>query len=212
MIELTSGSRSLALHQLSDASGPALLCLHALGSSAAEFAGVVWPGRVFALDFSGHGRSDTLRGGAYSPETIASDSDAALAKIGPAFLAGAGIGAYVALLLAGARRDTIPAALLLPGAGLAGGGDAPDWSKSGHDGWCDLSAAPPGCDPAVLRLDRDLRPPDYAQAFAAVARCLFFGDIDVAPPWWDAAKRVPAARPAPSDRTAALALLASLLD
>jgi hypothetical protein len=64
----------------------------------------------------------------------------------------------------------------------------------------------------VLRLDRDLRPPDYAHAFAAVARCLFFGDIDVAPPWWDAGKRVPTARPAPGDRTAALALLASLLE
>jgi pimeloyl-ACP methyl ester carboxylesterase len=208
VIRLTHGRVSLALHELRAAPGPPLLCLHAVGGSAADFADVVWPGRVFALDFTGHGASDRLRGGAYYPETIAGDADAALAHIGGAYLAGAGAGAYVALLLAGARRDVVPAALLLPGAGLEGGGALPDWTKSGFTEWRRVEPPLPGCDPAVHRLERDVRPPDYAEAFALAARRLLFAAADPAPPWWQAARATPAAQPAPADRARAFALLA----
>src|SRR5690606_8724461 len=64
-------------------------------------------------------------GGAYPPELYAGDVDAALAVVGPCHLAGEGLGAWVCLLVAGARRDLVPATLLLPGAGLAGGGALP---------------------------------------------------------------------------------------
>jgi pimeloyl-ACP methyl ester carboxylesterase len=208
MIRLSHGRVGLALHELRDAPGPTLLCLHAAGGAGADFAGVAWPGRVFALDFAGHGASERLRGGAYYPETIAGDADAALAHVGPACLVGAGSGAYVALLLAGARRDAVRAALLLPGAGFAGGGAEPDWSRGDADRWNDLGAAPPGCDPAVLRLERDVRPPDYAESFALGARRLLCAPADPPPPWWDAVRRTPNAIAAPADRARALALLA----
>ena len=208
MIRLAHGRISLALHELRDAPGPALLCLHEAGGSAAHFADVAWPGRVFALDFAGHGASDRLRSGAYYPETIAGDADAALAHVGRACLVGAGSGAYVALLLAAARRDAVPAALLWPGAGFAGGGAEPDWSKPAADRWNDLAGAPPGCDPAVVRLLRDVRPPDYAEAFALGARRLLCGPAGESPPWWEAVRRTANAIDAPADRARALALLA----
>jgi pimeloyl-ACP methyl ester carboxylesterase len=198
VIRLQHGRTAIALHQLRDAPGPTLLCLHGIGGSARDFADVAWPGRVFALDFAGHGDSEALRGGAYFPETIAGDADAALAHVGPARIAGAGVGAYVALLLAGARRDVVSAALLLPGEGLAGGGAAPDWSKVG--GWREGEP--------IRRLDRDLRPPDYAESFAQAARRLLFAAIESPPPWWDAARKVPSAIAAPADRARAFALLA----
>jgi pimeloyl-ACP methyl ester carboxylesterase len=210
VIALRHGRVSLALHELSSAPGPALLCLHALGGAASDFAPLApaWPGRVLALDFSGHGRSAPLRGGGYYPEVLAADADAALAEIGPARLAGAGIGAYVALLLAGARANAVPAALLLPGAGLDGGGVAPDYGRSAP-GWLELDPPLPGCDPAVRRLERDLRPPDYARAFAEAARRLLFAGAGAAgPPWWQAALESPSAARAPADPAGALALLA----
>ena len=209
MIRLAHGSVSLALHELRDAPGPTLLCLHAAGGSAADFAGVAWPGRVFALDFAGHGASDRLRSGAYLPETIAGDADAALAHVGPACLVGAGSGAYVALLLAAARRDAVAAALLLPGAGFEGGGADPDPARADADDWNVLAPAPPGCDPGVMRLARDLRPPDYAEAFAVAARRLLCAPPEgAAPPWWEAVRRTANAIDAPADRARALALLA----
>jgi pimeloyl-ACP methyl ester carboxylesterase len=211
VIQLRHGRVSLALHELRDAPGPALLCLHALGGAGADFAGAApaWPGRVFGLDFSGHGRSEPLRGGGYFPENLAGDADAALAQLGAACLVGAGIGAYVALLLAGARRHAVPTALLLPGAGLEGGGSGPDYASDGGARWRDLSPPLPGCDPAVRRLERDLRPADYARAFALAARRLLFAEPGGAPPaWWAAARESPSAAPAPADLPAALALLA----
>jgi pimeloyl-ACP methyl ester carboxylesterase len=204
---------SLALHALREAPGPALLCLHAVGGSAADFAAAAaaWPGRVYALDFSGHGRSEPLQSRAYYPEILAGDADAALAHVGPACLAGAGVGAYVALLVAGGRSDRVPAALLLPGAGLVGGGVEPDPEADTIGLWTDFGEPLPGCDPAVRRLERDLRPADYAEAFAQAARRLLLADGDfVRPPWWQAASRSPAAAPAPGDLAAGLARLATL--
>jgi pimeloyl-ACP methyl ester carboxylesterase len=205
------GRVSIALHELRAAPGPTLLCLHALGGSAADFrsAAGLWPGRVVALDFAGHGGSDPLRGGGYYPEILAGDADAVLAHTGAAHLLGAGVGAYVALLLAGGRPDLVPAALLLPGAGLDGGGVAPDHATDTERRWTDLAPPLPGCDPAVRRLERDLRPPDYAIAFALAARRLLLAEDGASrPAWWHAAQRSPAAARAPVDLARALALLA----
>jgi len=181
----------LELHELSHRDGPALLLLHALGGSAADWGELpaAWPGRVLGLDFCGHGGSAHMRGGAYSPELLAGDADAALAEIGPAALAGAGIGAYVALLLAGGRPDLVSAALLLPGRGLAGGGPLPNWERSIAFA---LDPArhpplPPDCDPQCSLLDADPRPPDYAAHFARAARRLLLLEDDTPrQPWWEA--------------------------
>ena len=214
MIALAHGRISIALHPLREAPGPTLLCLHEVAGSAADFRDVAWPGRVFALDFSGHGRSGHVRGGSYYPETLAGDADAALARIGPAYLVGAGIGAYVALLLAGGRPEQIPGAVLLPGAGLMGGGEVPDWSSEddAHARWRSFEPVPPGCDPAVRRLERDIRPRDYAREFALAARRLLLGeDGGARPPWWEAVRESPAAARAPAEPARALALLAASL-
>jgi pimeloyl-ACP methyl ester carboxylesterase len=211
VIRLRHGRVSLALHQLRDGAGPALLCLHALGGAGSDFAeaATAWRGRVFAVDFAGHGGSDALRGGGYFPELLAGDADAALARIGPAYLAGAGIGAYVALLLAGGRPDAVHGALLLPGAGLEGAGALPDFEGEGEARWGALGPPLAGCDPAVRRLEHDVRPPDYARAFARAARRLVLAEDGAPrPPWWQAAGESPAAVRAPTDPARALALLA----
>jgi pimeloyl-ACP methyl ester carboxylesterase len=209
VIALQHGRVSIALHALREAPGPRLLCLHALGGKAGDFreAARLWPGAVYALDFAGHGASERLRGGSYYPEVLAGDADAALAHLGPCLLVGAGVGAYVALLLAGGRPDAVPAALLLPGAGLAGGSAAPDPEADTAARWLDLGPELPGCDPAVRRLERDVRPPDYAAAFAAAARRLLLAQGVPAPAWWQAVRSAPAAAPDPDDLAGGLALL-----
>jgi pimeloyl-ACP methyl ester carboxylesterase len=213
MISLRHGRVSIALHPLRDAAGPTLLCLHAVGGSARDFreASALWPGPVYALDFAGHGASGALRSGGYYPEILAGDADAALAHLGPARLAGAGIGAYVALLLAGARPDAVPGALLLPGAGLEGGGPAPDPESDTVERWTDLGPPLPGCDPAVRRLERDLRPPDYAEAFACAARRLLLSEGALPrPPWWEAVRACPTSASVPGGLAAGLARLAAI--
>lgn len=215
MISLRHGRVSLALHPLREAPGRPLLCLHAVGGSARDFrqAAQLWPGPVFALDFSGHGDSGPLRGGGYFPENLAGDADAALARIGPALLVGAGIGAYVALLLAGGRPDAVTGALLLPGAGLEGGGAAPNRASDTLARWADFGAPLAGCDPAVRRLERDVRPPEYAEAFARAAGRLLLADGDFPqPPWWQAVRATPTATPVPGDLAGGLARLATLSD
>jgi pimeloyl-ACP methyl ester carboxylesterase len=197
--ELRHGRVRLALHPLGAGSAPALLHLHALHSSAARLAApaVDWLGAVFAVDFCGHGRSGWVAGGAYTPELLAGDGDAALARIGPACLAGEGIGAYVALLLAGARPELVPAALLLPGAGLEGGGSLPDFSGRVDPEWAQQASRPISAgaargesDPLVCALERDARPIDYVEAFAARARHLVLAeDGGLRPAWWEAVAR-----------------------
>ena len=202
----------LELHELSHRDGPALLLLHALGGSSADWAEApaLWPGRVWALDFSGHGRSEWVSGGAYLPELLAGDADAALAQVGPAAIAGAGIGAYVALLLAGGRRDQITAALLVPGRGLEGYGPQPDFDRSptAYFAPAQSTSLPPGCDPFLRSLERDPRPPEYATHFATAARRLvLLDDGGERPPWWEAARRSPAAQSVTGDLRAAFAEL-----
>jgi pimeloyl-ACP methyl ester carboxylesterase len=223
VIRIRHGRVSLALHPLRGGAGTPLLWLHALracGSDGqAQAAARAWPGPVFGLDFSGHGASEWVGGGAYSPELLAGDADAALAHLGGAHLAGAGVGAYVALLLAGARPDTAPAALLLAGAGLAGGGAVPDPRRPTSEAWLAASdarrpppAVRPPCDPLLLLLESDVRPTDYAEAFAGGARRLLLAeDGEARPPWWQTAARAAAAERIPSaDLAQALSRLAGV--
>ena len=134
-MKLVHGRVTLELYERRRGDGAPLLLLHALRSSSESWDGgfEAWPGPVYALDFSGHGRSKWLTGGAYTPELLTADADAALAHLDrPAVLVGAGLGAYVALLLAGARAAQVSAALLLPGPGLDGGGPLPDFDRPGE--------------------------------------------------------------------------------
>ena len=194
-MRIKHGLVTLELHERARRDGPALLLLHALYGSSADWgeAPATWPGAVFALDFAGHGHSEWVAGGAYYPELLVGDADAALAHIGRAAVAGAGLGAYVALLLAGARPDVVPAALLLPGSGVAGGGALPDFEREFPQ--LTVGTARPGrCDPLVCTLERDVRPVDYAESFARAARrILLVEDGEPRPPWWEAARRSPTA-------------------
>lgn len=189
-MRIRQGRVELELHELAAGSGPALLLLHQLYGSSAEWGeGVApWPGAVYALDLAGHGRSAWVKGGAYSPEILACGVDAALERIGTAALAGAGIGAYVALLVAGARRDEVGGALLLPGAGLTGIGPVPTF-EADPPALVDVASARDGADPMLCVLEYDARPVDYVEPFARRARRLvFFEDGTPRPPWWEAAR------------------------
>ncbi len=167
-IFLTHNQVKLALHTLRDAPGPRLLLLHALGERSpaavpAEFNG--WHGSVFALDFTGHGASTVPGGGGYTAEVLMADADAALSMTGPATVAGRGLGAYIALLIAGARPEMVRGAILLDGAGLAGGGQRP-----GPVMVRGVPGRPTAPDPfALVELASDIRPPDYVARFAELA-------------------------------------------
>jgi pimeloyl-ACP methyl ester carboxylesterase len=212
---IVSGRYELALHELRAGTGPPLLALHALGGSQRDFAALAthWPGRVLALDFAGHGDSDWPRGGSYTPELHAADVDAALAESGDAWLLGAGLGAYVALLAAGARPAHVRGALLLPGRGLDGGGVAPrndqalEIRNAEALGMLDAAAAVPRppVDPLLRACETDPRPPEYARAFADAARRLLFAeDGQARPPWWLAARAAACAATAPAELVGAL--------
>lgn len=191
-MRLEHGRIEVELHQLSKGEGRALLLLHGLYGSAADWGEGFgsWPGPVFGLDFAGHGRSQWLKGGAYTPEILAGDVDVALRHVGNASLVGAGIGAYVALLVAAARRDVVAAALLLPGQGLDGGGATPDFERTPRS-VADVARPRQGCDPMVCFLDDDVRPLDYAESFARKApRLILVEDGTPRPPWWRAAREV----------------------
>jgi len=141
--------------------------------------------------------SDSVRGGAYSTELLAGDADTALAQVGRAAVAGAGVGAYVSLLLAGARPELVPAALLLPGRGLAGGGAWPVFTETSRriaPLFAEDARPPGGEDPRVRRLEYDIRPPDYAVTLARAARrLLLVEDGGARPPWWEAVRGCPMA-------------------
>jgi len=211
---LRHGRVSLALHRLREGEGTPLLLLHGLRGSSADWQGAAaeWPGPVLALDFSGHGGSGWVRGGAYSPELLVGDADAALAQAGPLAVAGAGLGAWVALLLAGARSEGVRAALLLPGPGLCGGGALPDFDS-------EVALPPPdpeplarGWDPAVAVLEEDVRPVDYAAAMAAASQRLLFVEAgSEPPPWWQAARQAPSAELPAADLATALPRLEAFI-
>jgi pimeloyl-ACP methyl ester carboxylesterase len=170
MAILVHSKLRLALHCLREASGPALLLLHGLGDRSPErlpeaFAG--WPGPVHALDFCGHGQSSLPKGGGYTAEVLMADADLALSELGEATVCGHGLGAYVALLVAGGRPEAVRGAILRDGPGLAGGGARPGTPTIVHPVARPDASTP---DPfALIELARDLRPPDYATAFARQA-------------------------------------------
>jgi pimeloyl-ACP methyl ester carboxylesterase len=186
----------LELHEIARREGPSLLLLHQLYGSSADWRDVsaTWPGSLYALDLSGHGESEWLIGGAYYPELITADADLALTAIEPTAIVGAGIGAYAALLLAGARSTLVSAALLLPGSGLAGAGDTPHFedAKERFDRLTLDSAPRNGCDPMVQVLDQDVRPVHYVKPFAEAAhKILLQDDGGPRPPWWEAIRATP---------------------
>lgn len=191
VVRLRHNKVELALHTLRDSEGPRLLLLHGLGERAPREVPsyIEWPGSVHALDFTGHGDSTIPLGGGYTTEILMGDVDAALAHLGPSTVLGRGLGAYVALLIAGARAELVRGAVLTDGPGLFGGPSAPA-SPSVVTLATDGAAAP---DPyAIVELTRDVRPPDYAATFARQAASVSTLEhpITVAavgrPPWLEA--------------------------
>jgi pimeloyl-ACP methyl ester carboxylesterase len=158
----------LALHRLGEGDGTPLLLLHGLGEASPSEPprwAAPWPGPVVALDFTGHGHSTVPRGGGYTAEILLADADVALAELGTATLVGRGLGAYVALMLAGARPQQVRGAVLRDGPGLSGGAIGPT-SQS----FVTLAASSQPPDSyALFELSRDLRPPDYATLFVRMA-------------------------------------------
>lgn len=158
----------LALHHLREGHGRPLLILQGLGErapSAVPYWCAGWNGPVAALDFTGHGLSTVPRGGGYTAEMLLADADAALAVLGEVTVLGRGLGAYIALQLAGARATMVRGTVLADGPGLAGGSTEPTSSI-----FVELPPRRSSPDPyALYELSRDLRPPDYAIEFVRMA-------------------------------------------
>lgn len=194
----------LALHPVApgqrDTSAAPLLLLHGLGESAAARhpAIAAWPGPVWALDFTGHGQSTVPYGGGYTAEVLMGDADLALAHLGPCTVLGRGLGAYVALLITGARPHLVQGAVLCDGPGITGGGIGPTSSAVLTIDDANISKVPQPPDPwALVELSRDVRPPDYATSFARQATQLSRLGYPIAvcarwrPPWLDAVANEP---------------------
>jgi pimeloyl-ACP methyl ester carboxylesterase len=187
----------LALHRLREGEGRPLLLLHGLGERSPDTVPdhvAAWPGPLWALDFTGHGRSTVPPGGGYFAEVLMGDADLALAHLGLATLYGRGLGAYVALLTAGARPELVRGAVLDDGPGLDGGGAEPGTPYVQSEPL--RTPGPP--DPyALLELSHDVRPPDYAATFARQAATLSGLDVALAvatslrPPWLVAVAQEP---------------------
>lgn len=170
----------LALHLLrpepldADDPGRPLLLLHGLGDRSPDAVPswvADWPGSVAALDFTGHGESTCPASGGYSPETLMADVDHALAHLTDhddersITVLGRGLGAYVALQIAGARASQVHGVILVDGPGLAGGPTGPS-SQAVFSLQTDGSTPDPY---ALVELGRDLRPGDYAVSFVNLA-------------------------------------------
>ena len=200
MRTILHGRVELALHELRPGTGTPLLLLHGLGerTPAAVPPGYeAWPGPIFGLDFTGHGDSTIPKGGGYGAEILMADADTALAELGPCTVAGRGLGAYVAVLLAGARPSAVRGTILRDGPGLVGGGITP---TSPHVATIDPESPVPPDPWALAELTRDPRPPDYASSF--VRQATFFSDLaePIAvcaigrPPWLEAVVGEPGVR------------------
>lgn len=203
----------LALHRLRGGDGGPLLHLHGLGErspAAVPDHLAAWPGPVWALDFTGHGASSVPVGGGYFCELLMADVDAALALLGPATLFGRGLGAYVALLTAGARPALVRGAILDDGPGLKGGGPEPTTPYVLPES---LETPGPPDPYALFELSHDVRPPDYAATYARLAATLSGLDVALAvcarvrPPWLAAVVAEPGVREI--DRPGAMALFAA---
>jgi len=166
---LAHANVKLALHPLRGGNGRALLILHGLGERSPRSVSPdleAWPGPIHALDFTGHGDSTVPVAGGYTAELLMADADAALSHLDCASVLGYGVGAYVALLLAGARAGQVRGAILCDGPGLAGGGEEPTPPRRPQR----VEDTPDAPDPyALLELSRDVRPPEYALRFAGLA-------------------------------------------
>ena len=165
------GRTKLALHRLRDGEPGArpLLLLHGLGERTPTEAPAVtdvWPGPVYGLDFTGHGASTIPSGGGYSAELLMADVDTAVRHLGDVTVLGRGLGAYVALLIAGGRPDAVRGAVLTDGPGIIArstGPGSPAVPTVDH-----FAVAPP--DPfAMAELARDIRSPDYASIVLRMA-------------------------------------------
>lgn len=161
-IWLVHGKARLALHLLREGWGRPLLLLHGLGECSPEAVPAhleAWSGPVYALDVTGHGASTIPVGGGYTAEILMADVDAAVRRLGRVTVHGRGLGAYLALLIAGARPTEVHGIILEDGPGLVGGGIRPG---SPHVESVDLAQPVPPDPFALAELSRDVRPPDYA--------------------------------------------------
>lgn len=159
---LPNGKLRLALHTLAEGEGRPLLLLHGLGEASPSTRPAwtaAWSGPVLALDFTGHGESDVPVSGGYTPEGLMSDVDAVLATRGPVTIVGRGFGAWVALLISGARTSLVHGVVLFDGSGAVGGGSQP---PTPYVNVLPASGTTTPDPYALLELSRDPRPPDYA--------------------------------------------------
>lgn len=205
-VRLRHNRLHLALHRLRDATDTTvrpLLLLHGLGEctpAQPPEAVAGWRGEVWGLDFTGHGRSDIPRGGGYTAEILMADVDIALDHLGASTVYGRGLGAYVALLIQGARPTLVHGAVLVDGPGIVGGGVGPSAPR--------VTRAVPGTttpDPfALAELTVDVRPPDYAVDYLRLAvRYSTLGEPvtlsgRVRPPWMAALAGLPGVREMPA--------------
>lgn len=196
-VQLRHNRISLALHQVRAGTGRALLLLHGLGEDAESMSKleVQWTGPVWALDFTGHGRSSVPRGGGYSAEILMADVDIALRHLGEVTIVGRGLGGYVGFLIAGARPHLVKGVVIIDGPGLSGGAIHATSSSEIASAGPRAGMAP---DPwALVELSRDARPPNYAVTFTRLA--VNGSDLDepvavatrVAPPWIEAISAEP---------------------
>ena len=215
MRTVTHGRITLAVHELQPGEGRPLLLLHGLGEQtpAALPAHLEdrWRGPVLGLDFTGHGASTVPVGGGYYCEILMGDVDAVVESTGPVTILGRGLGAYVGLLIAGARPIDVRGVVLTDGPGLFGGSAGP---SSPAVVIVDPTAPSPPDPYALVELARDVRPPDYATSFTRQATHLsgLTTPISVAaigrPPWLAAVVDEPGVQESTVDE--ALALYAGL--